>query len=86
MHLYRKCGMHAYDVHCSLRQKQHGFVPNRSTSTKLLQYNTIIAECLNNMESCDIILLDFTKTFDKVCHNALLARLSSFGICGKLHE
>lgn len=68
-----------------LYSEQHGFVPKRSTVTNLLRSDTIIAQHLNKMEACDVILLDFTRAFDKVCHSVLLAKLFSLGISGKLH-
>ena len=32
----------------------------------------------------DLILLDFAKAFDSVCHKKLLQKLKWFGICGPL--
>jgi hypothetical protein len=59
---------------------QHGFLPKKSTVTNLL-------ECLNdwtyNFDSkmaTDVIYLDYSKCFDKVCHSKLLHKLEKYGI------
>ena len=65
-------------------KEQHGFIPNRSTTTNLLQCDVFIADHLNANETCDVLLLDFSRAFDKVSHNILIAKLPSFGISGKL--
>ncbi len=69
-----------------LCSQQHGFLPKRSTTTNLLQCDSIIAQHFNNGSGCDIILLDFAKAFDKVSHAILLSKLSLFGIEGGLHN
>ena len=33
------------------------------------------AECLNQKGQCDILLLDFCRTFDKVAHNLFISKL-----------
>ena len=39
---------------------------------------------LNFEEACDVILIDFTRAFDKVSHSVLMVTLSSLRIRGKL--
>ena len=46
-------------------------------------YDSIIADCLNNKEACDVILLDLTRAFDMVDHNVLRRRLAALGIMGQ---
>ena len=52
---------------------QHGFIKARSCTTQL-----------EHGENGDAIYLDDTKAFDTVPHKRLLAKLSGYGICGKL--
>ena len=59
-------------------------MPNRSTAINLLQCDTIIDDHLNANESCDVLLFDFSRVFDKVSHDILRAKLTSLGISGKL--
>ena len=56
-------------------KEQHGFMPNRSATTNLLQCDAIIADHLNINEPCDVLLLDFIRASDKVSHGILIAKL-----------
>ena len=64
---------------------QHGFRCGRSTITQLLNYYETIMDILVEGYSVDSIYLDFSKAFDKVDHNILLAKLENLGIGGKIH-
>ena len=77
-------------VQCSLKHiktfyghdLQHGFRERRSCETQLI---ILIDELSKNMQSrkqTDLILLDFSKAFDKVAHEKLLRKLHSYGIRG----
>jgi len=41
-----------------------------------------VAENLDSGEPVDVIYLDFQKTFDKVPHKRLIARLEEIGVKG----
>ena len=41
---------------------------------------------MDNHYQIDLILLDFTKAFDKVPHRHLLTKLSYYGISGNVHK
>ena len=43
-----------------------------------------LAQNLNNRKQTDVILLDFTKAFDKVSHKRLCSKLAHYGIRGAL--
>ncbi len=65
-----------------VKKNQHGFVPKKSTVTNLLV-------CLNdwtcNFDSnipTDVVYLDYSKCFDKVCHEKLSYKLSRYGFTG----
>jgi hypothetical protein len=68
------------DQHNILVDCQHGFRSKRSCETQLL---TLSHELLNNLHTgkqTDLIILDFSKTFDKVPHKKLLRKLDNYGI------
>ena len=71
--------------HNLITGKQHGFMPNRSTLTQLLQHIDSILEILESNGNADILYLDMCKAFDKVNHKILLEKLSNMKITGKIH-
>ena len=64
--------------------QQHGFVPNRSTTTNLLSTTQAWIKDLDSRKPTDVIYLDFAKAFDRVPHQRLLHKLHHFGIRGKI--
>ena len=72
-----------FDENQILYDLQHGFRSKRSCETQLTM---LIEEILRNMKDgkqTDIILLDFSKAFDKVNHEKLIFKLHNYGIRGK---
>ena len=67
-----------------MRLKRHGFVPNKSCVTNLLETLDVITDALKNGHSVDLVLLDFAKAFDKVSHAKLIQKLKAYGIDGLL--
>lgn len=63
---------------------QHGFLPRRSTATNLLGYVSDILEVLDKGGEAHAIYTDFSKAFDLVNHDLLLAKLQCLGIHGSL--
>ena len=62
---------------------QHGFRAKRSCETQLI---VLVEELHQNMKAgkqTDVILLDFSKAFDKVNHEKLIYKLHGYGIRGK---
>ena len=83
----RIIAQHIYDhlVDCNLLSSaQHGFVKRRSTCTNLLESVNDWTLAADNKKSVTIAYIDFTRAFDCVSHNKLLARLQSYGICGSV--
>ena len=72
-----------YNIICS---EQHGFRKNRSCETQLLEAVQDLTLSLNAGTQTDLLLLDFSKAFDKVSHQRLLYKLSHYGIRGPLHK
>jgi len=67
-----------------LCDNQHGFRPQRSCVTQLLQLVHEWLRILEERGSVDAIFLDFAKAFDKVSHPHLLLKLQHHGIKGQL--
>ena len=68
------------DTHSILSHCQHGFRRNRSCETQLLLTSQDLADSYKRKKQVDMILLDFSKAFDKVSHKRLLLKLSHYGI------
>ncbi|MCG8046380.1 MAG: hypothetical protein JAY66_11960 [Candidatus Thiodiazotropha taylori] len=66
----------------ALYELQHGFREKRSCETQLIQLVEDLARQLTLGKQTDLVLLDFSKAFDKVNHLKLLYKLSNFGITG----
>ena len=64
--------------------EQHDFWSSQSCYTQLLVTIHDLAQNLNEGNQTDVILLDFTKAFDKVPHNRLCSKLFMYGIRGSL--
>ena len=65
---------------------QHGFRDKRSCKTQLIEF---VHDTAYNMQGGggggiqnDVVVMDFAKAFDKVAHNRLLYKLSSYGVKG----
>lgn len=59
---------------------QHGFRPNLSTETALLQVSKKIYDTMDKGEICLLTLCDLSKAFDSVCHDILLRKCNELGI------
>jgi len=67
-----------------LSDSQFGFRKNYSAELQLIKTTHDIALNLNAKSQTDVILLDFSKAFDKVSHRLLLQKLQYYGISGQL--
>ena len=63
-----------------LTDLQHGFRKHRSCETQLIITVNGLAKSINHREQIGSILLDFSKAFDKVCHQNLLLKLEHYDI------
>ena len=62
-----------------LTDKQHGFRHRRSCESQLITTVHDLALTLDKGKQTDVILLDFSKAFDKVPHQRLLSKLHFYG-------
>jgi ribonuclease P/MRP protein subunit RPP40 len=72
------------DEHNLITDSQHGFVPAKSCTTNLLETLGIITTALSQNHEVVIVLLDFTKAFDKVSHELLPVKLKALWFDNKL--
>ena len=70
--------------HNIIYNEQHGLRKNHSCETQLLEIVNDLSASLNSSNQIDLLLLDFSKAFDKVSHPHLLHKLSYHGITGPL--
>ncbi|KAI5732389.1 hypothetical protein M8J77_026120 [Diaphorina citri] len=63
---------------------QYGFMKRRSTMTNLVSFSHYVGNSLDSGCQVDCIYTDFSKAYDKLNHNILIAKLSAFGISGYL--
>ena len=68
--------------HNILYPLQHGFREKRSFETQLIEYVHYMAFNMQKGVQNDVVMMDFVKSFDKVAHNRLLFKLSSYGAKG----
>ncbi|KAI8518354.1 hypothetical protein Bbelb_043710 [Branchiostoma belcheri] len=65
--------------------QQHGFRKGRSCETQLLGLADEISHTLEDGHQEDLLVLDFSKAFDKVSHSLLVHNLKYYGIDGKVN-
>ena len=81
-HIVHSNVMQHFDQHHILNDCQHGFRRRRSCESQLIVTCHEIARNLANGKQVDVILLDFSKAFDKVPHQRLLHKLAYYGVKG----
>ena len=65
-------------------ETQHGFRKSRSTVSQLLEHYDEIIDALEKNANIDIVMLDFSKAFDKINISILLKKLKLLGIGGNI--
>jgi hypothetical protein len=85
-HLIAKHIMSHADTHNILYPLQHGFRTGRSCETQLLEFFDDVTLNMENGKQTDILVMDFSKAFDKFSHSLLLHKLHYYGIQGELNS
>lgn len=62
--------------------QQHGFVPNRTTSSAVVTLAQVINSALHKNQLAIGVFLDIKKAFDSVNHSILINKLEKYGIIG----
>jgi hypothetical protein len=74
------------EQHNILHDCQHGFRAKRSCETQLLTLTHELAQSLDKRIQTDMVILDFSKAFDRVPHQRLLKKVHHYGVRGQTHK
>ena len=77
--------MNHAENHNIIGSEQHGFRKGRSCETQLLGLMDELSEEVEQGAQVDMLVMDFSKAFDKVSHSLLLHKLKRYGITGQVH-
>ena len=80
--LMRQSILNYLDAHKILVDCHHGLRAKCSCETQLLTLSHELAYNLHKGIQTNLIILDFSKAFDKVPHNKLLMKMENYGIRG----
>ena len=69
-----------FDSNNLLNPFQHGFRSKHSCESQLVSFTQEIFDNLENYKQTDLIIMDFSKAFDKVDHNLLIYKLFNLGV------
>ena len=65
---------------------QHGFCSKRSCETQFIEFVDDITKNMSAVKQTNILIMDFSKAFDKVSHSLLLHKLEHHGIRGNINR
>ena len=85
-HIIVSSVMKHVDTQSILTDCQHGFRARRSCESQLVTLTHDLASSLDNGKQTDMVVLDFSKAFDRVPHQRLLRKLHHYGIRGSTYH
>ena len=62
-----------------ISSNQHGFVPNKSTTTNLMEFSSDILAAFDSRLQVDCVYTDFSKAFDKLSHSVITFKMRKLG-------
>jgi hypothetical protein len=71
--------MNHLDNHNLLYPLQHGFRSKVSCETQLLTFTQEIFDSMASGKQTDVAVMDFSKAFDKVDNQRLIAQIKTYG-------
>lgn len=74
------CKVLTLEMRQHISEFQHGFISGRSTSSNLVIFTNYVRNVMESGFQVDCIYTDFSKAFDRVQHDVLIAKLSKLGI------
>ena len=72
------------ETNCLLTSEQFGFRSGRSTMDQLLLVYSEVSKWTDEGQVVDVVLFDYSKAFDVVCHELIIAKLRCLGIQGNV--
>ena len=72
--------------HNILYDLQHGFRAKRSCETQLIEFSSDLFNNMQEGKQTDVLILDFSKAFDKVGHQRLICKLDYYGVTDKTNR
>ena len=72
-HIVTSSVMSHLDNQAILVDNQHGFRRGRSCETQLTELTHYLLTSMHNERQTDMIVMDFSKAFDKVSHNKFIS-------------
>ena len=85
-HIISSSIMKHLDANKILCDAQHGFRKNRSCESQLILAMNDLTQNVDANQQTDVILLDFSKAFDKVPHQRLLYKARYYGIDNNINS
>ena len=77
-HIIAKQILNHLDSNDILYKYQHGFRAKLSCETQLVEFSSDLVKAVQDGKQCDLVVMDFSKAFDKVCHTRLLLKLQNY--------